>query len=823
MKLIRIINSRIRYKLIVGFVFVSLFVGVVSYISLRTIREIGKDYEQISDKSLPLLQYLEDMKFNCLRLISSTSEFGYFVAENRNITVGSPAKNEKELMQQACNSCHDAFSHYELLVNESFPETIEHVKQIRKAGIVLHTSAEEFVALKENGVTGTQALVKKEEMESAEMEFLSAISSSIAHTNKRFADEKTHLGINISTSYRNILLLSGLTIVIGLLIGLLISRSISKPITKLTQLADNFQNGNFDAVTDIKSSDEVGVLGKSFHEMALKIKQLIAKLENEIQLSNDAHESILESEEMFRRLFDESAEPNLILDESGFTNCNDSTLTALGYSFRNELLKRQPWELSPERQPDGQLSSDKAVMMINTAIAEGYHRFEWIHSKSDGSDFPVEVMLTPIQLKGKQVLYTVWRDITSRLEMEKLRNSLYEISQAVHQAPDIDSLYRCIHEIVKKLMLANNFYIALYDPDTDLISFPYFIDEVDVVSDPIKPGRSCSAYVLRTGKPAIIDPELTEELNRTGEVDVVGEPLEVWLGVPLKVNDKTIGVMVVQDYHNERAYGEKEKEILMFVSEQVASAIYKKSTEEKLKEYTAELVQLNAEKDKFFSIIAHDLKSPFNSIISFSHLLDEQIRERDIAGIEKFAKIIHQSSVRGMDLLMNLMEWSRSQTGRMEFKPEDYQLTDLINQAVPIFIDIAGQKSITIDLELAPGIRVNVDNEMIATVLRNLISNAIKFTVPGGKITVSTRVTISEAVVSVSDTGVGIDPDRIDKLFRVDETSSTPGTQNEKGTGLGLILCKEFIKKNGGRIWVESERNKGSVFYFTLPLKERET
>ena len=772
---------------------------------------------------MPLQQYLEEMRFNCLRLVSSASEFGYIMAESKNLAEGSPIQNEKELIQQSCKSCHEAFRQYEELVKKSFPEANEHIDQIRKGGILLHTSAEEFVAMKTNGITGDEALEQKEKMENGEIEFLNTINRIIVKTTDLLEKEKTQLATKMYSSSRNILFLSGLTFIISLLIGVLVSRSISKPITKLTQLANDFQAGNFDAVIDIKSADEVGVLGRSFHEMAVKIKQQIAKLEDEIQLSNDAHETILESEELFRRLFDESAEPNLILDESGFTNCNPATVTALKYSSRDDILNKQPWELSPEKQPDGQISSDKAMMMINTAIAEGYHRFEWIHTKSDGSDYPVEVMLTLIQLKGKQVLFTVWRDITSRIEMEKLRNSLYEISEAVHHTPDLDSLYKRIHDIVKELMLANNFYIALYDENSDLISFPYFVDEVDEVSAPIKPGRSCSAYVLRTGEPVIIDLELSDELNRTGEVDVVGEPSDVWLGVPLKVNNKTIGVMVVQDYKDEQAYGEKEKEILMFVSEQVAYAIYKKSTEGKLKEYTAEMVQLNAEKDKFFSIIAHDLKSPFNTLVSFSQLLEEQVREKDLEGIEKFSKIILQSATRGMDLLMNLMEWSRAQTGRMDFKPADHQMTDLINRVTTLFIDIAGQKSITINLDLTSGVLVAVDKEMIATVLRNLVSNAIKFTAPGGNITVSTHVTMSEAVVSVCDSGVGIPPDKIDKLFRVGQSNSTPGTQNEKGTGLGLILCKEFVEKHGGRIWVESIEKKGSVFYFTLPLKERET
>ena len=235
-----------------------------------------------------------------------------------------------------------------------------------------------------------------------------------------------------------------------------------------------------------------------------------------------------------------------------------------------------------------------------------------------------------------------------------------------------------------------------------------------------------------------------------------------------------------------------------------------------LKEKNEELSTINAEKDKFFSIIAHDLKSPFNSIIGFSDLLIEQINNNDDDGIAKYAKIIQQSSNRAMDLLMNLMEWSRSQTGRIEFNPENCKIVNCINETTLFYNDIAIQKSITIKNILPPKASVFADKAMLNTVLRNLVSNAIKFTHPGGEIIISAEKKQNEIIFSVSDSGVGISKSNIEKLFRIDNNYSTPGTQKEKGTGLGLILCKEFIEKHGGKIWVESEEGTGSTFYFTL-------
>lgn len=238
---------------------------------------------------------------------------------------------------------------------------------------------------------------------------------------------------------------------------------------------------------------------------------------------------------------------------------------------------------------------------------------------------------------------------------------------------------------------------------------------------------------------------------------------------------------------------------------------------QQIKESEIKLRELNATKDKFFSIIGHDLRSPFNSVIGFSNLLLKQIKNKNIEGIDKYANNVLKSSNNAMDLLLNLMEWSRSQTGRMEFNPEYFDLVSCINKIILLYDDIAGQKSITIKNILPHKASVYADNAMISTVLRNLISNAIKFTMPGDEIIVSAMEKQNEIIFSVSDNGVGISKNGIEKLFRIDQSYSTTGTNEETGTGLGLILCKEFVEKHNGKIWVESEEKKGSTFYFTLP------
>ena len=245
-----------------------------------------------------------------------------------------------------------------------------------------------------------------------------------------------------------------------------------------------------------------------------------------------------------------------------------------------------------------------------------------------------------------------------------------------------------------------------------------------------------------------------------------------------------------------------------------------KKAEQEIISKNQELQKLNAEKDKFLSIIAHDLKSPFNSIIGFSEVLIEQVEIEDLESIKEYAAIIRNSSQRAMNLLSNLMQWSQSQTGRMNFAPVYFEMGDIVNEIELLFSNIAVQKSISITKELPVGMLVFADKAMISTILRNLISNALKFSNQGGQINISAEVKQNDVWVSVSDTGVGMSRSAIDKIFRIDSKYSTPGTQNEIGTGLGLILCKEFVEKHNGKIYIESEPDKGSKFYFTIPFKE---
>lgn len=417
-----------------------------------------------------------------------------------------------------------------------------------------------------------------------------------------------------------------------------------------------------------------------------------------------------------------------------------------------------------------------------------------------------------------KTVLAITRDITEKKRFEEVQNALYKISESVNAAENLPTLYKSIHDTIKELMIADNFYIAIYDPQNDLVSFPYFVDEYDTTPDPVKPRRGLTEFVLRTGKEILVNDKVDLELRALGEVELIGEPTKIWMGIPLKLREKTFGVLVIQDYHDENAYGEEEIQILTYVSEQIAIAIDKKRSEEELVRYADELKELNASKDKFFSIISHDLRSPFHALLGITELIADDGMSMEKGEIINFNKEIHKALKNQYRLLENLLEWSRIQTGKLEYQPVKVNLFEKVNDVINVLMGNAVKKEISLINNVSNDVILKADQNMIQSILQNLISNAIKFTNIKGEININAVERPGFAEISIADNGIGIDSKDLNFLFRIDVQYSRLGTAKEKGTGLGLGLCKELVEKHGGKIWAESKLGSGTTFTFTVPL-----
>lgn len=236
-----------------------------------------------------------------------------------------------------------------------------------------------------------------------------------------------------------------------------------------------------------------------------------------------------------------------------------------------------------------------------------------------------------------------------------------------------------------------------------------------------------------------------------------------------------------------------------------------------VQEKNDELINLNASKDRFFSIIAHDLKAPFQGLIGYSEMLCTDYDNLPDKERLELSQGINELSLNTYKLLSNLLDWSRLQTGMISYTPSKVQLEKELASVVSLFGHLAQNKNISLEYSFDKPYFITADRNMLSTIFRNLISNSIKFTKEGGSVKITFKEREDFTQISVSDTGVGMGKEKIDSLFKIDQKISTKGTANEEGTGLGLLLCKEMIEKQNGTIWAESQPGTGTTFYLTLP------
>lgn len=444
---------------------------------------------------------------------------------------------------------------------------------------------------------------------------------------------------------------------------------------------------------------------------------------------------------------------------------------------------------------------------------------EYFNKCKDGKLIEIEGSANPI-LNEKGVLVGflgIQRDITERkrLELEKL--VMYEITRGVTTTSNLNELLKLIHQSLGKVLYADNCFVALFNQNTGLFSFPYWVDKFDPVPEPEAMLKSWTAYVLRTGKPILFSQELFKQLKEQNEVALIGSPSPSWIGIPLQTPARTIGVLVLQHYEKEDVYSIRDVQFLDSVGSQIAMAVERKFAEEDIQKRNEELSKANTEKDKFFTIIAHDLRAPFSGFLGLTQIMAQELPNLTMAQVHEIALNMSKSATNLYRLLENLLEWSQIQKGSIPFNPTAIQLRELVDECLALVLETSKSKKIEISCDISEDITVFADSPILQSVLRNLVSNALKFTRKGGKVRVSAKTTFENTVeIAVQDTGIGMDQTMVDNLFRIDVQTKRKGTEGEPSTGLGLLLCKEFVEKHGGTIWAESEVGKGSTFFFSI-------
>jgi PAS domain S-box-containing protein len=518
-------------------------------------------------------------------------------------------------------------------------------------------------------------------------------------------------------------------------------------------------------------------------------------------------DSVLELTEIIFVLLDKN-------DDISFVNSKG--LEILGYEYK-DLIGKSILSLIPgnKRKRDlfGPLQFFNEYKTFETSITTKYGE-EKIISWQFKEEFDKNGTLEFKVCSG--------RDITFVKKQERINKEILGILEASNTNGKLNELYQYIHSSVSRLMPANNFYIALYDKDEDMITFPYLVDQFEDYAPPKKYGRGLTEYVLRKGKPILVNREKDIELIKKKEVELIGTPSAIWLGVPLKIQSNTIGVVAVQDYENEYTYTEKEKNILEVISYTISRAIERKRVEEEKNILIEQLSESNKSKDKLFSLVSHDLRSPFNSLLGFSKILTTEFDSLTHEEMKEYLNIIYETSKNLFSMTNNLLHYSRFQLGNVEYKPSCLDLNSLIEKNVKVLKINALRKKLNVTQDLAEGVKIYADEEMMSSAVQNLLSNAIKFTNKGGEIAISSKVVEDEnghqlVKLKIKDSGIGISNEILYKVF-VEQLQSTPGTDKEFGTGLGLLLVNESVRKNNGTIEVESELGKGTAFIITMPV-----
>jgi PAS domain S-box-containing protein len=538
----------------------------------------------------------------------------------------------------------------------------------------------------------------------------------------------------------------------------------------------------------------------------------------DITASKKAEEALAKEQFLINSLMNNLSDHVYFKDlNSKFIRTNKSHAISFGLSDPKHVIGKSDFDFFTEKAANQAFEDEQAIIKTGQSILK-----EEKLTRKDCSDVWFSAMKMPLRDNDGKIIGTfgISRDITGRKRSELENYALFEIIQGITSTDKLDELLKLIHNSLGKVVYADNCFVALKDQTSGLFSFPYFVDKVDTTPIPTSMGKSCSDYVFRTVKPLLLNQKKFDRLVEQGEVELIGSNSPSWIGIPLQTPSKVIGVLVLQHYEKENVYSENDLKFLVSIGNQIAIAIERKKAEEEISFKNEQLQLINAEKDKFFSIIAHDLRGPLSAFVDATQILTEEIQNMDLEEIKDITMSMKTSASNIYGLLENLLEWSRLRRGAMDFVPENLNLKKKIEASIDVLSESARKKRIGLTISVPGELEIRADIHMFDTIIRNLISNAIKFTISGGKVIVTANYNGDHyIVVKISDSGIGMAPELRNKLFQIDEKTSRPGTEGETSTGLGLLLCKEFIEKHGGKIWVESSVGQGSTFSFSLPLE----
>jgi len=521
--------------------------------------------------------------------------------------------------------------------------------------------------------------------------------------------------------------------------------------------------------------------------------------------------------DLLHTLFDTSAVGIVSVGRDGrFLRVNPAFCNFVGYP-ESELLAMSVADVTHPDDVEGSkrklaqrcesrshvLEMEKRYLRKDGRAVWGYTRFKWLHDEQGERTCTVGLV----------------QDITERKRAEEVQSVLFHISQATTVSSNLESLLHIIYEQLGLLIDTTNFYVALYDESSGYYSFPICIDdfEEDLDFTPSQLKHSLTDYVRRTGRAMLVNDTVMAELMNQGEVRLVGTPSPIWLGVPLETSHGVIGVVAVQNYVDADAYSLADLELLSFVSDHIAVAIERKRAEGELRRAKETAEVASRAKSEFLANMSHEIRTPMNGVIGMVTLLsDTQLSAEQ----RYYTDMITRSSHALLRIIDDILDLSRIEAGNLAIEPEPFDLRLTVDDVTSLLGDSAQNKGIGLHVEYAVDVPRHVvgDPVRITQVLTNLVANGIKFT-EQGHVTIGVERREGDWVgFSISDSGIGIAPDKLAQVFKMFTQGDPSPTRRHGGTGLGLAISSQLVELMGGQIEVTSEPGEGSTFSFALAL-----
>ncbi|MCX6254394.1 MAG: PAS domain S-box protein [Bacteroidia bacterium] len=504
----------------------------------------------------------------------------------------------------------------------------------------------------------------------------------------------------------------------------------------------------------------------------------------------------------------------VITSSSGIISMINREFTNLFSFTSEEVINKNINDLVvPDDLKDEALSIDSLAALNKKEIRQTIRKDKY------GNKIHVTLVATAIIINNEIVAHLgIYRDITTERKNQLLQEILYNISTAALKQYDIKEIYPTIVHELNKIWDTNNFFIALYDEKASTLSLPFFADEKDIFYE-IPSTKTITGWVIKQNKSVLLKEKDQKILEEAGDIDLVGTPCKVWMGVPLRVESSIIGVMCLQDYHDENKFSQEDLNVMEFIANQIAIAIQRRIMLDNLISARQKAEEAAQAKQLFMSTMSHEIRTPLNEVIGITNLLLQGNPREDQMD---FIKTLKFSGNHLLTLVNDVLDYNKMESGKIIFEQTQFNLSDFLDEIMRSYSFRSKAKHLSFDIKKTGNLPEEVIGDPIRLnqILSNLLSNALKFT-NQGSITVTIREikrtgNQSKMEFAVSDTGIGISQDKHTLIFDSFTQASSDTTRHFGGTGLGLAICKKLIELQGGTITIESEPGKGSTFRFVV-------